>query len=436
MFEGAAPVGFAEWIIGLSALLFCGCYVWLSRREGSYINLLTPSFIVHFPAYYVLPMIYMLYFARIHGSEYSSYAYTYVYGTLALKSIAFVAAYLWTRRRLIRLPFALAYRNFYRAAMVCLVLAVAIYLPVLIEFREFIFDPRKIYIRTRTGYGLLTYNSTFLALFAVVFILFARCRVLAKSIVIIAATVLLLLHGSKGQTLGVFFLLLLFQVYVRERTFSLPRALAASAAVALVVFVLFATTMNLTSGLQGALEGISAYADYARNAMLVVDSHVPVQYGRLTFERNVYSIIPRAVMPSKPKDFGAFYLAKKFYPTWFYGDTGAPDFGIGVEYADFGPFAVVYVVLFSALEGWLARIFVNRLMVTRHPADFVLVAFLAGVSVIPVGGAGWLFPEMVLVALFLRYISRIGARPGQRGPADVAGMQGSPVRFDCSIGRA
>jgi hypothetical protein len=90
-------------------------------------------------------------------------------------------------------------------------------------------------------------------------------------------------------------------------------------------------------------------------------------------------------------------------------DAGAPDFGIGVQYADFGALAIVYLAIFAMLRGWLARIFVDRLRKSRHPADFFLVAFFAEISLFPVGGVGWLLPEALVVAAFLCFVSRVGA---------------------------
>jgi hypothetical protein len=71
--------------------------------------------------------------------------------------------------------------------------------------------------------------------------------------------------------------------------------------------------------------------------------------------------------------------------------------------------AIVYLALFAILRGWLARIFVNRLNGSRHPADFFMIAFLADVTVFPVGGLGWFITGAILVALLLRKISTIGA---------------------------
>ncbi len=386
------------------------CYLWLSRREGTYLNILTPRFVVNIPAYYLLPIVFMELFGGMFGAEYSAYAYVYVYATLAIESVAFVLAYLWTGQKMIRLPFALSYRNFTVAALGCLGFAVALYVPVLLKFREYISDPREIYRLTRTGFGLQTYVSSVLGLLAVVFILFTRRRWLVKAFVVAPVAGLLWLHGSKGQVLTVVFLLLLYQAFVQGRKVGLFHALLGGLAVAAMVLALFALTMKLGGDATSALETVSSYSDYTQNAMLVIDSRMPPQYGRLTVGANVYGVIPRAFMPNKPKDFGGFYLAEKFYPEWYYADTGSPGFGIGIQYADFGCFAALYLLFFSLLQGWLARVFVNRLKLTRHPADFVIVAFLAGVSVFPIGGVGWLFPEIIMIALLMRYLSRIGAR--------------------------
>jgi hypothetical protein len=103
------------------------------------------------------------------------------------------------------------------------------------------------------------------------------------------------------------------------------------------------------------------------------------------------------------------YLDDQFFPESMDLDAGSPDFGIGVQYADFGVLAIAYLAGFAILRGWMARVFVGRLKKSAHPADFVLVAFLAEISLIPVGGIGWLLPEAVIIALFLRFASTFGA---------------------------
>jgi hypothetical protein len=409
--------------IVISSLLVCVIvYVRFSVKVGSFVNILTPLFVIQIPANFLLQLAYI----QIFGTEYSTYAYCFVYGTLAIKSIAFVRGYGRGSHGYVRPPGRWSERHFFGFSLTCLTLSGATYAPVLFEFREYIFDPREIYRLTRTGYGQATFVSSTLAYLAIVFIIFSTRKWLTKTLVVGTATGLLVMHGSKGQIMDVIFLVLLFQVFLKGRKIPLLRALVYGLGMAAVVVGLFALTMPFEDGLQDATESISQYSDYTRNAMLVIDSHMPAQYGRLTAEANIYGIVPRVLVPSKPKNFGSFYLVEQFYPDWFDADTGSPDFGIGVQYADFGAFAVVYIALFAMLEGYLARVFVRRLEKSKHPADFLLVAFFAGVSVLPLGGAGWLFPEVWIIGIAVWGLSRIGLEdrdhsPGQRpGTVNVA----------------
>lgn len=393
----------ANAIIVGSLVLSLLVYVRLSRYEGTYVNVLTPGFIIDVPANYLLPLAYISWY----GIEASTYACVYVFATMTLQKFVFVQAYTRTGNGLIRLPFRWSYCNFAFLSLACLGAAVAVYAPLLLQFRDYLLDPRQIYIQTRTGFGPQFYTSSILAYLAIILILFAKRHWLIKAFVILAATGILFLHGSKGQVLSVVLLLLLFLVYVKRTKFTFTVTLITCCSVAAAVLVLFSLTMYLGESPREAIETISRYSDDTRNAMLVIDSDFPVQYGRLTIEANTLTFVPRALVPNKPKNFGPFYLDEQFYPELMDRDEGAPRFGIGVQYADFGAFAIVYLTFFSALKGWLARLFVNRVKLTNHPADFFVVSFLADVGLFPIG-AGWLFPEAILVALFIRYVSRIG----------------------------
>jgi hypothetical protein len=232
---------------------------------------------------------------------------------------------------------------------------------------------------------------------------------LVKIGVILAAAIILSLHGSKGQVLYLVLLLGLLEIYVKKRRIAFLPSLAVGLALGIFGLLLMAATMALGDGAAEAMESLSSYSDYTRNAMLVIDSHFPTQYGRLTLESQIIGRIPRVFMPSKPKNYGALYLDDQFFPESFDEDTGAPDFGIGLQYADFSFLAILFLAAFALLRGWLARIFVTRLRYSKHPADFVLVAFAAGITLIPVGGIGWLLPETLAMALFLRFASSVGA---------------------------
>ena len=395
-------------------------YIVLSKREGSSINILTPSFVMTIPAFYLLPFVYF----RLFGAGGSTYAHFYVYSALAVELLTFVYAYTRTGDKVVRLPGVSSYSNFGLVSMLSLSIGVLLYVPVLIQFSEFIFDPRQIYTQTRIGFGIQGFVSSTLAYIAVILILFSKHSRAVKVFTILLATGLLSLHGSKGQVLSVVMILLLYYVYVLGRKITFARAMIVYAGTGMIVFLLFAATMSLGEDAADAVEAISKYSDYTRNAMLVIDSNYPLQYGRLTIESNTLCIVPRQLMPGKPKNFGTFALAEEFYPELFDEGTGAPAFGVGTQYADFGSLAIVYLAFCGLLRGWLARVFVNRLKVTHHPADFFMVAFLADVSLFPIG-TGWLLPEALLVAVFLRWVSRIGARKVYRERPQGA-VQGQP----------
>jgi hypothetical protein len=382
-----------------------GTYIFVSKREGNYVNILTPTFIISIPGYYLLP----LFFTNVFGTEASAYAYVYVYATLAVENVVFAYAYTRLTWRLLRVPFRYSYCNFDQLSFFLLGLSVLLYAPVLLQFPEYLLDPRQIYAHTRTGFGINFYISSAFAYLAVILIAFSGRSRAVKALVILAAGVVISLHGSKGQILSLVLLLALFEVYVRRRQLKFWPSLLLGLSLSFFTLLLFAATMTLGGSPVEVLEEISQYSDYTRNAMLLIDSHFPMQYGRLTLEGQIIGRIPRLLMPNKPKNFGALYLDDQFYPEYMDADAGAPDFGIGVQYADFGVFAILYLAVFAMLRGWLARVFVDRLRHSCHPADFSLVAFFAGLSLFPVGGVGWLLPEALAVGAFLCFASRIGA---------------------------
>ena len=407
----------------LSLMASAGAYVLLSRREGSYLNILTPAFLIGIPAYYLLPLV----STHLFGNDASPYAYAYVYATLATENVSFAYAYVRSPRNLVSLPFRFSYSNFGSLSLVFLAIALLMFAPIVLEFREYILDPRQIYEHTRVGFGFTYYVSSTLAYLSVILIQFSGYSRWVRWGVVTLCTAVLSLHGSKGQVLSLFLLLALFEVYVHGRRVRLATALIVCGSLSLLVLLLFVATMAIEKNPMEAVETISEYSDYTRNAMLVIDSSFPLQYGRLTLEANIYGRIPRVLMPDKPTNFGALYLDDQFFSESLDAEKGAPDFGIGLQYADFGILAIVYLAIFEAIRGWLARIFVRRLQGSQHPADFFMLAFLANVSLFPVGAVGWLLPEAFLVVFFLRFASRIGSKTIYRDriklsrPASVSG---------------
>lgn len=395
----------ADLVLLVSLLVSFSSYVYLSKHEGSYLNLLTPSFVPAIPAIYLLPW----FFAHVFGTGASPYAFIYVYATVALENVIFVYVYTRPKKKLFRLPFFYSYKNFDVLSYAFLGTAVLMYVPILLQFPEYLLSPRQIYEHTRTGFGVSFYISSTFAYLAVIMVLFSKKNRWLKGAVTAAAAIVLSLHGSKGQVLSLVSVLLLFEVYVRGRKLKFWPSLLVGVGMSVFVLLLFLATMSLGESPADMLEGISRYSDYTRNAILIIDSHYPMQYGKLTMEGEIIGRIPRVLMPDKPRSFGGLRLADQYYPEAMDADAGAPDFGMGVQYADFGAFAIVYLAGFAALRGWLARVFAGRLRFSRHPADFVLFIFMASVSIFAVGGIGWLLPEVLVVAVLLRFASGVGS---------------------------
>jgi hypothetical protein len=362
-------------------------------------------YIIHIPAYYFLP----LFFNHVFGVGATSFAYIYVYATLAVENVAFAYAYTRKTRNMIRLPFRYGYHGFAGLSFIFLALSILMYAPILLQFPEYLLDPRQIYMHTRTGFGVNFYLSSTLAYLAVILVLFSQRSLRVKGFVFVGAGVILSLHGAKGQVLSLILLLALYQVYVRQKKVKLLLSLIAAAGLGVLIFLLFAASQALGDSPAEMLESISQYSDYTRNAMLVIDSHFPLQYGRLTLEAQIIGRIPRVLWPGKPKNFGGLYLDDQFFPEAIDEDIGAPDFGMGIQYADFGIFAIVYLAAMAMLRGWLAQVFVRRLGLFNHPADLFILGILADLSLFPVGGVGWFLPEALIVAFALRFASHLGA---------------------------
>ena len=385
--------------ISISFLLVVAAYAMVSLKEGTHFHVLSPSMFIFVPVCFFLEPLHIYYF----GYSGSFYAYFFCYVTYALSILAFSVTYIKFSPVLLTLPLVGKEQSIRYSPYVFVVLSLLIYAPVLWQYSDIISAPREIYKQTRTGYGPSFFLSIMLAYVAFTLILFKKKRSrLELSFVSAACTILLVLHGNKSAVVTMLFIAMLYTVYVKGVRVGLTRFFGYGLAFVGLVTFLFAVTLpeDMRSDL---LQGISSYSDYTRNAMLVIDSDMPLQLGKLTLENNIYAVVPRELFPEKPKNFGTFFLAERFYPEWFLADTGSPAFGIGVQYADFGPLSILYIVFWAVISGALLKIFVTRLRYYRNPADFVMVLFLAEVPLLSVG-AGYLLIEHMLLALLVALI--------------------------------
>jgi hypothetical protein len=367
-----------------SLLVVVTTYLLLSRREGNYINILFPFILINVPAYFLFELVFLV----VLEAEGSVYAYFYCYATYAAGVVAVAVAYTAMPGRWVPIFVKLPRLRIPGVPWLILLMGGALYAPVLIEYSHLIFQPREIYMATRTGFGIQFFLSTFLAYFALILMLFAKSVPRTVMAVFVSLVLLLIyLHGSKGQLLVVLMISLYFVVFIRGWRFRLGALMGLGSAAGLVMGVLFYITLP-ASMKEDLLVGIVSYSDYTRHAAVVIDDpHLEPQLGRLTAESSLYTVIPRALFPDKPRDFGSFWLAKRYYPEWFEANTGAPAFGIGVQYADFGGFTIAWDIFTHLLLGGALKILVTRLRQKPDPGSFILLLALLDVALIPAGSA-------------------------------------------------
>ena len=68
-------LGMANVVILTSLALSIGAYIFVSRHEGTYVNILTPALVVNVPASYLLPLVYN----QLFGTEASQFLLTFMF---------------------------------------------------------------------------------------------------------------------------------------------------------------------------------------------------------------------------------------------------------------------------------------------------------------------------------------------------------------------
>jgi hypothetical protein len=397
-----AVAGFA---ILTSFAVTAAAYVLVCIKERSWINAATPHFFSAFATCYLFELIYI----ADSGYSNSLTAYLGVYFSYAIIHLAFALAYVLFNPPVRKHWLATdppSNNNYRVLPWLMIVSAFGLFAPIAWQFKDYLLEPRLLYMRTRTGFGPLFYTSDMLARLGLVLLLTrSNGSKMGTALGFFLCLLLSAAHGSKGVVLALFFIWVIYTVYARKHRFSFVQAVAPALLISAIVVGLVAWTFlqqigELADPLSDVVQFMTAYTDYNRNAMMVIDDQEDTYGGKLTFETAVYAHVPRFLMPDKPKNFGGFYLAEKYYPAWFYSDTGSPDFGIGVQFADFGFLAPVYLTIWAVLSGAMLRLFVDRFKLASQPGDFVMLLFFAEVPVFGIGG-GYPLPENLIVAFLL-----------------------------------
>lgn len=383
-------------------------YVGYSRQERTYLNALTGPTALKFAIEFALePIAYNL---GIFNYNVQNFFQLYLASFIAY--LFFVLGAIPRRKRKLGQVKSVFVPK--QVPWLFLLFAVLLFVPVLVEFRDSLLDPRYIYEKTRTGYGIQFFGSAIFANISLVLFLLSNRRYHWLFLVLLICFTLL--KGSKGQLLTIMLIYAVWAVYVRKIRFDVKSSLTAVALVACIIVGAF--TLSFRGEIESLILSVAGYSDYNRNASLVLaDKGAVFEGGRLSFEDFVYSKVPRSVWPEKPKNFGAFFLAEKYYPEWFMLEQGAPSFGIGIYFADFGFFAFPIIAFVNLLNGFLLRYFIMHSQHKITVTNFIMILFFSGAVLMPVGAGYFLIEHLILAVILQKVVSVIAAPKPNRACA-------------------
>lgn len=390
---------------GTAALLI---YLYASLRERTYINALTPFFAFYFATSFVFEPFF---FGTTANYQYDVQAFVFVYCCDFAYFLGLAFAYMAVTRGGQAAngahPVVSPASDLGWLAWLFMIGSALFFLPVALEFREYVFNnPRELYAQTRSGYGQYLFVSALLLNLAVICFLFSSRK---GSLIFIPCVILLsLVKGAKTSALIVVEIYAMWAIYGRGWRVNLGKFLASMTAFAMIIAGLFAFTSRGVdpTDLFGAISG---YSDYNRNGALTVTQPVGPYYGTMALEDFVYSRIPRALFPDKPKNFGTFHLAERYFPEAFALGSGAPAFGAGVYIADFGMLTPLVTLFLGLFGGYLLGLCMQWLRRGGGIAAFITMLYLANVSLIPIP-MGYLAIEHLMLGLLVARLARLRFR--------------------------
>jgi len=294
-----------------------------------------------------------------------------------------------------------------------------LYSKILFDFKSYLLQPRRIYELTRVGYGVFYFTSTAFILLAYVFCLFSKNKYLKVSIGV-STFLLFYFLGSKGLLLSILVYYYLFSILEKYQNNNFYLLTKIGVILGIYTFFLFYIYHILPSEpkkekiISKNINFISNYSDYSRNAIFLIDNYdksfKKFFYGKLLIEDTIYSRIPRFLYKNKPLDFGMFKISATIFPEWHSKHTGDPSFGIvGRPFADFGYFAIIYLVIIAAIKGALlgSLHFIydstqNKFMKIIY---FIWMLYLLGIPIFTIGGVDPFIENLFLLPLIVISIS-------------------------------
>lgn len=265
--------------------------------------------------------------------------------------------------------------------LVCLILSFLI--PI-----DYLKNPRLLYEKTRLGFGPIYFGITTLINVYFIFSMFYK----KKYYYIIFVIVILYFTGSKVRMLLPLELFFMYYFYVKSNN---RMAIKKIVGFGIALIALFIVSYIVTSrylpdrSINTIMRGLSSYSDYNRNFLILVQDLTKSKeyfWGQISFENNLFSLIPRAVFPSKPTIFGSFRISYKFYEEWTLLYQGAPSFGqFGALFADFGHLSLIIIAIYNFIIGAFLALSEKNFLKHKNPITFMLFMIFAGITFFDVG---------------------------------------------------
>ncbi|BCS55014.1 hypothetical protein [Geobacter sp. SVR] len=385
----------------ISGLIILLAYAKVSQQIGSYFNLLTPWFVGAFTKNIVVELLYTF---RI-GGDGTDYSFFLITLGNTVEVLSFLITYYYCKGISVSL-FRRVTPLYWRESMILILATIFLFLPIYLEFGlDVILDPRSVYLQTRTGYGLSYFLSAFLLRVSFVLVMFSLNNNWSK--IVTAGLIFSIIGYCTGSKTVLFsFIVIVFIYWIKSTQFSL--GLKSFVLLLVTAFFLLTTAIALLRPSTDTTEIskemffdiLLTYSDYNRNGQVLIDKEHKPQLGRIFLEDYFVSKIPRVLYPEKPRNFGSIALAEIYFPEWFETDTGAPSFGSGVAYADFGEIFPLWLILCGFIQGYFLKTIERSYNDFSNPYTFVLLLHFCGISLLSAGVGSFLF-EMVIFMLLL-----------------------------------
>lgn len=259
---------------------------------------------------------------------------------------------------------------------------------------------RSFYTASRVGFGDQYFVAAAAVLLIILIALMALQSRLARRWWVGFGFLLMLAFGSKTNILVPLVVVFYYYYFCKGGTISWFNA--AVVGLGCVVGLIVAFWLTTTVSLQHELLFMVGYSDYVRNFLLELTTLHRSFNGALTFQNNVFTLLPRFLWPNKPYLFGSLALSHHFFHFNPQHQQGVPAFGpFGVLFADFGVYGLLLAFAEGCVVGWVVQHCEKFLLRTpNHLGVFITLFSFFGMFLVNPGIDAW---SVIIVNVILGY---------------------------------